>query len=353
MMAGQTYRVSGRVLDSQTESGVPNLRVEAWDKDTKYHDMLGIETTDARGRFQMAFDEFYFGDFAPDRMPDLFFKVFLGRKLIKSTEGEVMWNVAPGDTDVTIEVDMPQPPPARRDRVKVGQVMQGVDFVRRSDFRGIGREARDRTSVFGGVLGDMVRTRFAAGPLKAPDTRARDVVGQDVSTAEANLARQQVEVNEVRSYQPGLDTQSVKSLGAFPFRLKPGQKVDLYTDDQGKIRYYSVARKPAAVAAADIARVDSDIESVKADLAGIKASPQEGDNELARTITAMKAQQTEVERLKHDLQTVREESAAKDQEIAALREELTTLRAQQEDHFSKVSPQRIERLEKDIDRLRS
>ncbi len=358
-MVKATYRISGRVIDRKTGRGVPGLRVEAWDKDTKYHDMLGVEATDARGSFQLAFDEAYFGDFAPDRLPDLFFKVFSGRKLITSTEDSVMWNVAPGDTSVTIEIDVPQPPPARRDRVQATQVLTGIDFVKHSDFKGIGRETRDRTSIFGGVLGDMVKNRFAAGPLQSPQTRARDVVGQDVAAAESSLAARQVTVNSVKAYEPGLNTRSLATLTRFPVQLKPGDKVDLYKDEQGKVRYYSVVRDPAVGASpADVERLDTEVKAIRSDMskidtvsaevAEIKSAQEQGDEQLAGAVTAIEQQQTDLARLDQELKAARKESAAKDAEIAALREEVTTLRADQAQFMAKVSPDRIKRIEDDL-----
>lgn len=65
---------------------------------------MGSTTTDENGAFQLGFDGSYFRELFLDRQPDLFFKVFQGDKLIKSTEHSVLWNVNAGETPVVIEV---------------------------------------------------------------------------------------------------------------------------------------------------------------------------------------------------------------------------------------------------------
>jgi outer membrane protein assembly factor BamB len=116
-MAGSRFVIAGRVRSRISQRGIPGVRVEAWDKDLEVDDMVGSAVTDAGGAFQIEFEESYFRDLFLDREPDLFFRVFEGNRLIKSTENSVLWNVAAGTTEVLIEVDLvgarPVPPSAQ------------------------------------------------------------------------------------------------------------------------------------------------------------------------------------------------------------------------------------------------
>ena len=100
------FRISGRVIDRKTRRGIAGLRVEAWDKDLIFHDLVGSAVTDAEGAFRIEFDESYFKGIFLDRLPDLFFKVFREDTLLRSTEASVLWNVPAGETEIIIEVDM-------------------------------------------------------------------------------------------------------------------------------------------------------------------------------------------------------------------------------------------------------
>jgi hypothetical protein len=68
---------------------------------------LGSAITDARGRFQIAVDAALLRTVSADPRPDLFFKVFLGSSLIRSTEDSILRNVGTSRTGVVIEVDLP------------------------------------------------------------------------------------------------------------------------------------------------------------------------------------------------------------------------------------------------------
>ena len=103
-MAKKKYQVVGRVVSSQ--QGVPNVRVEAWDKDLIYDDLISSVVTGADGRFQMQFDASSFSNLFLDRRPDLFFKLYYEDQLIASTEDSVLWNVAAGETEIVIEVGL-------------------------------------------------------------------------------------------------------------------------------------------------------------------------------------------------------------------------------------------------------
>src|SRR5262245_3140253 len=120
--AAHGFHISGQVVAMHNGNGIPNLRVEAWDKDTKYHDMLGEAQTDGDGHFEIDFDSSYFGDHAPDRYPDLFFKVFRGRTLIHDTSDTVLWNVKSRDKTVVIQIAPGNGTPGRSN----GFVVRGV-----------------------------------------------------------------------------------------------------------------------------------------------------------------------------------------------------------------------------------
>ncbi|NEO09783.1 peptidoglycan-binding protein [Moorena sp. SIO3I8] len=99
------FRILGRVIDPKTSGVVSGLRVEAWDKDLIFNNLVGRAITDDHGSFGMEFDESYFQELFADQRPDIFFKVFCDQQLIKSTEDSVLWNLDIGETEVLITVD--------------------------------------------------------------------------------------------------------------------------------------------------------------------------------------------------------------------------------------------------------
>lgn len=101
------YRVRGRVVDRSSGDGVPAIRVEAWDKDAFYDDLVGGDRSDASGAFEIQFSTSYFQELFGDRKPDLYFKAFAGDALLLSTEDRVVWNVEDDLSDVRLEVERP------------------------------------------------------------------------------------------------------------------------------------------------------------------------------------------------------------------------------------------------------
>lgn len=74
------YRLVGQVFDGESQRGVPNLLVEVWDSDFLADDLLCAVTTDETGKFSIELDPSDYQE------PDVYFKVFEGRKLLTSTE---------------------------------------------------------------------------------------------------------------------------------------------------------------------------------------------------------------------------------------------------------------------------
>lgn len=121
-MTHKTFRITGRVID-QTGQGVEGLRIEAWDKDLFFDDLVGSAETGSEGSFEMKFKESYFKEIFA-RRPDLYFKIFRENELIPGAEFEievqlptgkimkgpgdaVFWKVASGTTNVTIKLQIP------------------------------------------------------------------------------------------------------------------------------------------------------------------------------------------------------------------------------------------------------
>ncbi|MCK4567734.1 MAG: hypothetical protein KAU48_10530, partial [Candidatus Thorarchaeota archaeon] len=101
------YSVSGKVIDRTKNKDVSGLRVEAWDKDVVEDDLLGTATTNKKGVFSITFDDSKFADELHDEAPDIYFKVYYSKRLILSTEKNVLWNVSKDIKDLKLQVVMP------------------------------------------------------------------------------------------------------------------------------------------------------------------------------------------------------------------------------------------------------
>lgn len=114
----KTFDVAGRVIDRRLGTPLQGLRVEAWDRDERFHSLLGVADTDPDGRFAIRFDETVYGDFGGDVLPDVYFKILHGDQLMKSTFGAPEVDRAEGHSERVLAVDagaLPVVPPAPPD----------------------------------------------------------------------------------------------------------------------------------------------------------------------------------------------------------------------------------------------
>lgn len=185
-MSEDKYRIIGRVISSSTRQGVAGARVEAWDKDSHVDDLVGNAVTDAEGFFVIEFDSSYFRELFADRRPDLFFKVFLQDKLIKSTEDSVLWNVDKHDIPVSIELDVDVRPKsideAPKDGPRVLRVTNDFDANEQLKIRAVDNPLPNSSL---GIAGKSVQVsgpeEFHLTPLLIPFDVA-DITGIDLST---------------------------------------------------------------------------------------------------------------------------------------------------------------------------
>ena len=280
------YLIRGVVVDRATQRGVRGVKVEAWDRDTRYHDLLGQVVTDEDGRFTIGYDDVFFGDFAPDRSPDLYFKVYLDARLVLDTFDKPRMNSPSGAMDVRLELDMPQLQPEGRDRITAEQAIKAVDWWRASDFKGVAREGGDKFKTIGRLLGGLAGRslgNFDWEPVQPKGARESDIVNQDVTNAQRALALQQVEVTEVKAVTGGTRA-NLRLLKDYPATLKAGDRVTLY-EENGVVKYYTrvETRTDAAPDGQAVARIDGDVQSLKAQ---IRSLSLDTCRELARRALA-------------------------------------------------------------------
>ncbi len=355
-MEKRMYHVMGQVINLQNKKGIFGLRVELWDKDTKCHDLLGERLTDSEGRFERIFDETFFCDFAPDRMPDLFFRVYQGEMLIKSTEDSVMWNVKEGETNVVIAIDMPVEKQVPADRLTTVQVMKGVEFFQKSDFQGVIKEASCKIGIASTLVADMIKESFSQwdlSPVQPPEYRCNSVIGQNTRTAQDNLAGRKIMVTEIQSYQPELIKQSFQTVTALTGNLNAGDKVILY-EKEGRVQSYALVKEkePTDINAADVVRLDQTVTGLLAsktelstDISQVKNLSEQNTTQLMQEINATQAQN---ETMKVELASLRAEVAQKDLAIVAVKQELASVQSAQNALTARIQPDLIEKMQADI-----
>lgn len=353
------YTINGTVIDRATQRGVRGVRVDAWDRDTRYHDLLGQATTDEDGAFTIGYASVYFGDFAPDRAPDVFFKVFLDGREVLSTFDRAQTNAPTGAMRVTLELDMPQLAPEGRDRVSTEQTLKVVEWWSASDFRGVLREGKDKASTLGKLLGAAAGRSFETfdlKPVRPAAVREKAVVNQSVGNAQNALAQQQVEVAEVRTVGSAGSRADLKTLPGYPLTLAPGDRVTLY-EENGVVKYYTRLEPVRAeqVDSQTVARIDGDLQSLKAqwrsvdvlhtDVANLKSSDGVAEQRFNDESAGLKSQGEEVSRLRRELNEVRQAAANKDAEIARLSADLTLVRNTTDTLIARIPIERLNALE--------
>jgi hypothetical protein len=245
--APNTLEVTGQVIDRAANMGRAGLTVKAMDASGTFQQPLATVTTDADGRFTFSFNYLQYNFKIP---PDLFFNVFDtdGTTLLADTYDYVVWNGNQQES-VTIYLYTAAPPTTGKDRVNSGLAVTIANFVRNSDFAGTFSDQKTKLGASVGVVWDGLLNSVInkiQTPLAVP-VRSAAVVGTDVGTATRNLKDQNISVNQVMTYNPSLNSTSVKAVTGFIPALKPGQTVDLYQVN-GQVKYYSIVQKDAAPA---------------------------------------------------------------------------------------------------------
>jgi hypothetical protein len=103
-MAKKNITIAGKVIN-QNKKPLPNLCIEAWDKDLLIDDFLGETITDSNGEFKISFSQNRFKELFIENWPDLYFKIYAGKTLIHSTEKSVLWNISMDQENLIITIN--------------------------------------------------------------------------------------------------------------------------------------------------------------------------------------------------------------------------------------------------------
>ena len=313
-MAKRKYQINGTVVDGNTQAGVSGLKVEAWDKDVKYDDLVGVAYTARDGSFIIKFDNTYFREYAKDDHPDLYFKVFRGEKLLKNTEDTVIANASQRER-VVITLELYSEITEGKDRVSPKQAFTAYNFIMQSDFKGVRKETQKKTGSGLNFIRDMVTGSLEdIKPIRVQGVREENIVGRDTNTVQADLNKRDVAVANVLPYNPKLNNESFKQLSGHPVSLKPGQRVNLYEKD-GKVKYYSIVKEDSR---------SEDIKSIREELVTTKAQVQEREQKIA----ALESELVNLRAEQADLKKQMEKEPVGDLkiEIEALKRQFDTLK---------------------------
>ncbi|UCF91856.1 MAG: hypothetical protein JSW39_26895 [Desulfobacterales bacterium] len=175
----EEYLVAGQLLHPETGKPVPGMAVDVVDKDIAKHDLLGVDVTDAEGRFEIAFAEKDFKE-SGEGLPEILIRAGMSRATMTLvTESPIA--LKPG-TKETIEITLPpELTPAaakiaaRREQVDKKRLLQAnqnlvFNKVTQSAMGEIGKAFKGSM----GQIVDLFEKRLAAGgATKAKPKRPR------------------------------------------------------------------------------------------------------------------------------------------------------------------------------------
>ena len=197
--------------------------------------------------------------------------------------------------------------------------------------------------------------------MKPSGAQERDIVNQDQDSARRALARNEVEVTGVKPVSALSSREGLKTAAGYPARLRPGDKVTLY-EESGVVRFYTRDAQPEGAAdSATVERIDGDVQAMKArmlgvddlrvELANVRATSDEATARAAEEAERSREHDEELERVRRELDEVRQASATKDAEIEKLKRDLTIVRGAQDDLATRIPLDRLRALELAIERL--
>jgi hypothetical protein len=201
---------------------------------------------------------------------------------------------------------------ASKDRVTVGMIQQLLAFTQSSNISSRFREVRQKTSLTRNVAGLAVRNvQPSPAPAGGATLLTSDLVGKSEATATEAATAKGLTV-ETQPFQPTIGASAVRDIGGLFRTAQPGDKVTLFTDDSGEVRFFDIAR-PATGIATGIATAPIGVgpAGLTPDTAGFEGPTVQQVNALQERLTKAN---TDLETVRNQLNTL----AAAHEELRAL-----------------------------------
>jgi hypothetical protein len=296
-MAAKKNTIHGKVLEPVSGKGLSNHRIEVWPENAASTKPIGTAFSNVDGEFQIKIDPKNLPKPAKGDTPNVYFKIFAGRRLYKDTKDSFTWNIDQKE-EVNIEMEGPKVIAANADRIDTAQVLKAASFLNESDFTGVYDDFRKRASTSLGVISDMVMnslTEMDFAPVRVNGPKMEEIVNRDVKQVKKNLSDHNIIVEEVKPYNPRLNTDSIRNIGDFTNTIKPGQRVHLF-EENGKVRSYMILREDTVKKEVDNKQKNNELENfdrIKQELNQAKKAAEEKDQQISKL-------QEEIKEIKKD-----------------------------------------------------
>jgi Family of unknown function (DUF6519) len=166
-----------------------------------------------------------------------------------------------------------------------------VQNIKKVNFASLTTSIGKRISPIAGISTDYARTLFTP-PAPAPSVAAGSVAGQPVAQAQQSLAQQGVTFN-VAQYNPTKVASNIFQASTAPQQIAAGSAVTLYTDQTGKVKYFSVA--------------PPDVQQLQTKVTAVQEAEAQAEPILISTVA-----------LSNDVAALKTQLAARDAQIAQL-----------------------------------
>jgi hypothetical protein len=210
------------------------------------------------------------------------------------------------------------------------RIRQTYTVAQQQGVKGTFQKATMKTNGIGMVASDWVGENLnqAVMPPMMVVSQER-IMGQQVTAAQENLKAANIEVSGVETYDPGRGMKNLQALSGAPVDLRPGTKVTLYAQN-GVVRYYVVTEESDL----RLKTLKEEVNTQKLELETLKGRAEPGAGDLTRSEAGAAVSSAEWKALQAELQSIKEQTTLKDQELGALRTKLEALEKKQSSDIS-------------------